>query len=52
MPIHGGYMKAWTDPANGARIILTMLPGAENPMLAYTTAEAGAWVRRTNDARF
>jgi hypothetical protein len=37
---------------NGARIILIMLPGAEGPMLTYTTAEADAWERRKNDARF
>lgn len=38
----GGYLKAWTDPANGARILLTMLPGVDGPMLTYTTAEADA----------
>ncbi|HYR12075.1 MAG TPA: hypothetical protein VEQ60_30095, partial [Longimicrobium sp.] len=48
----GGTMKAWTDPANGARIILTMLPGAEGPMLTYTTPDADEWERRKNDARF
>jgi hypothetical protein len=48
----GGTLKAWTDPANGARIILTMLPGAEGPMLTYTTPDADAWERRKNDARF
>jgi hypothetical protein len=48
----GGYMKGWTDPANGARILLTILPGAEGPMLMYTTPEADAWERRKNDARF
>lgn len=48
----GGYMKAWTDPANGARILLGMLPGAKGPLLTYTTTEADAWERRKNDARF
>lgn len=48
----GGYMKAWTDPANHARILLMMLPGAEGPMLTYSTAQADAWERRKNDARF
>lgn len=48
----GGYLKAWTDPANGARIILTILPDTEGPMLTYTTPEADAWERRKNDARF
>jgi hypothetical protein len=48
----GGTMRAGTDPANGARIILTMLPGAEGPMLTYTTPDADAWERRKNDARF
>ncbi|MBW3569893.1 MAG: hypothetical protein KY467_02190 [Gemmatimonadetes bacterium] len=48
----GGYAKAWTDPANGVRIMLTVLPGSEGPMLTYTTAEADAWERRKNDARF
>jgi hypothetical protein len=48
----GGYMKLWTDPANGARIMLAILPGADGPMLTYTTPEADAWERRKNDARF
>jgi hypothetical protein len=48
----GGYMKAWTDPANGARILLTLLPGGEGPLLMYTTPEADAWERRKNDAKF
>lgn len=48
----GGYMKAWTDPANHARILLMILPGAEGPMLTYSTAQADAWERRKNDARF
>lgn len=48
----GGYMKVWRDPANGARIMLAVLPGADGPMLTYTTPEADAWERRKNDARF
>ncbi|WP_420125677.1 hypothetical protein [Longimicrobium sp.] len=48
----GGYMKVWTDPANHARIMLMILPGADGPMLTYSTAEADAWERRKNDARF
>jgi hypothetical protein len=49
---NGGYLKAWTDPANGVRIILTLLPGQGGPMLTYSTLEADAWERRKNDARF
>lgn len=48
----GGYMKVWTDSANGVRIMLAILPGADGPMLTYTTPEADAWERRKNDARF
>ena len=48
----GGYLKAWTDPANGVRIILALLPGQQGPMLTYSTPEADAWERRKNDARF
>ena len=48
----GGYLKAWTDPADGVRIILALLPGQGGPMLTYSTPQADAWERRKNDARF
>lgn len=48
----GAYAKAWSDPANGARIMLILAPGKDGVLLTYTTAEADAWERRKNDARF
>ena len=48
----GGYAKGWEDPANGARIMLMLLPGASEVLLTYTTPEGDAWERRKNDARF
>ena len=47
-----GYGKVWSDDANGARIVLALMPRASGVMLTYTTAEADAWERRKNDARF
>lgn len=48
----GASAKVWTDPANGARIMLVLAPGKDAVLLTYTTAEADAWERRKNDARF
>lgn len=48
----GGWMKVWHDPANGARIMLALLPGAPGVMLTYTTPQADAWERRKNQSRF
>jgi hypothetical protein len=48
----GAYGKVWNDPANGARIMLVVMPNGSGAMLTYTTAQADAWERRKNDARF
>lgn len=47
----GGYAELWTDPANGARIILALAPGAPGVMLNYTTPAADAWEKRKDANR-
>lgn len=48
----GAYAKMWSDPANGARIMLMLMPNQRGAMLTYSTVQADAWERRKNDARF
>ncbi|HEY0152876.1 MAG TPA: hypothetical protein VGB92_12820 [Longimicrobium sp.] len=48
----GGYLKQWTDPGNGAQVMLALQPGLPSVILTYTTPEAGLWERRKTQGQF
>jgi hypothetical protein len=48
----GGFLKRWTDPANGAQVMLALQPGLPAVVLTYTTPEAGLWERRKTQSQF
>jgi len=41
-----GFMETWRDPASGARVMLTLLPGKFAVLMNYSTTAADEWERR------
>jgi hypothetical protein len=46
------WMEIRTDPSDGHRIMLALIPGTPGVMLTYTTPRAEAWEKRKNDSQF